>query len=57
MTNKESRRLFGYANAQKKARTFGHPSLAGAKPDWSFAPKGLVKIESTGRMEMNKRRH
>jgi hypothetical protein len=53
----EFKRLLGYYHAQKIARTMGHAQISGSKPDWSFAPKGLIKIEPAGRMEMNKSRH
>ncbi|MEI6197914.1 MAG: hypothetical protein WCS42_26670 [Verrucomicrobiota bacterium] len=57
MTPKEFKRLLEYHRTQNQARKLGHTSMGGVKPDWSFAPKGLIKTEATGRMEMKKSRH
>jgi hypothetical protein len=55
---REFKRLLGFYRTQKQAKKLGHPAMGGVKPpDWKTASKGLVKIEATGRMEMNKSRH
>jgi hypothetical protein len=55
---KERARLLAYEKAQQRARAMGHPNLAGSKSDWGPGLRsGLVKVEYTGAMEMNKRRH
>ena len=57
-TKSKGKELMNWYLTQKAAKKIGNASLAGAKPSWSFAkPKGLVRIESTGRFEMNKKRH
>jgi hypothetical protein len=58
MTPKEFQRLLGYYRTQNRARKLGHAAMGGVKPpDWKTASNGLIKIEATGRMEMNKSRH
>jgi hypothetical protein len=58
MSKKEWLRLKPYVKAQETARKFGNPSSAGAKPpSWTAASNGYIKIEATGRFEMNRHRH
>jgi len=46
MNNKAFHRHLAYMETQKKARKFGHPSLAGAKPDWSMTGSSSFLLSS-----------
>jgi hypothetical protein len=54
MKKKEYEKLLPFIISEKKARKFG---TGAAKPNWSSAPKGYVKMESAGQFESKRRRH